>query len=190
VFLGERSASAMGVDMGIEGGTGTRSNSSWGPFVGAHLEFRPIAGLRVGGYFSDTFVKPEDGRPTRSYISYVSVGGRLRYLHQVLPKLGVFATAGLGYVFSDYPGYEAAPQGIVNPTVSQQLGKIEVRNGSFLEAPIGAGVAYTAFAHTNLSLSLTWRPGFSFKGAAYEGEGSYARPTQGFSGSLGLSFFF
>ena len=176
--------------MGAEGGVATRSNYSWGPFVGAHFELRPIAGLRVGAYVTDTFVKPEDGRSTRSFISHVSVGGRLRYLLEVMPKLGVFATAGIGYVYSDYPGYDVAPKGIVNPTITQELGRIEVRNGNFIEVPLGAGVSYTAFAHTNLSLGLTWRPGFSFKGTAYEGEGSYARPTQGFSGTLGLSFFF
>jgi hypothetical protein len=188
-FAQERSASALGVDMGVEGGVATRTNYTWGPIIGGHLELRPVAGLRIGAYVTDTFVKRDSS--DLDFISYVSVGGRVRYLHDVTPKFHVFGSVVLGYVYAEYPGYKIPDAPITNPTVTQQqIGRIDVRDGNFLELPVGAGVAYTAFAHTNFSLSLTWRPGFSFKGEAYEGQGAYAKPTQGFSGTLGMSFFF
>jgi opacity protein-like surface antigen len=190
-FLQERSASALGLDTGVEGGVATRSNYSWGPFYGAHLELRPFKGLRVGAYFSDTLQNATDGRKAKEYISHVSVGGRVRYLFDFNEKLHAFGAVGIGYVYSEFPAYEIPAKPIVNPTMSQQqLGRLDVRDGNFIEVPVSAGVAYSAFSHTNFSLNLAWRPGFSFKGEAYEGEGSYARPTQGFSASLGMSFFF
>lgn len=190
-FAEERSASALGADIGAEAGAATRTGASWGPIVGGHLELRPIAGLRVGGYATLNYVDLENGRSSSDSTSYTSVGGRVRYLHTLAPKLSVLGTIGLGYVMAEHPGYRLAASSITNPTQTQtQLGQIEARSGSFLELPVGLGVAYTAFKHTNLSLNLTWRPGFSFKGDAYEGEGAYTKPTQGFSGTLGLSIFF
>lgn len=181
---------ALGANFGGEVGAATRSHQTWGPIVGAHLELNPIAGLHIGGYITDTIVEPDEGRSTRNTVSFVSVGGRLRYLLPVIPKLRVIFSAGVGYVYAEYPGYPAAPTGITNPTVSQQLGLTDVRDGNFIEVPLGLGAAYTVFSHTDLSLTGTWRPGYSFKGAAYEGDNSYAKPTQGVSITLGLSFFF
>lgn len=181
----------MGLDIGAEGGVAIRSHSTWGPFVGGHLELRPITGLRVGVYVTDTVVTQDGKRTQDQSTSHVSIGGRLRYFVEVAPKLKLFGTAGLGYVQSQFPSVPVAPQGIVNPTLTQsELGQFDIRDGHFLELPIGGGVAYTVFEHTNLSLNLAWRPGFSFQGSAYEGEGAYAKPTQGFSASLGLSFYY
>lgn len=187
----ERSAQAWGLNAGVDGGLASRSGFGVGPTVGAHAELRLFKGLQVGGYFSYYSLDPKESpSDAQAHTGFASLGGRVRYLHPVLPWLRPFASLGVGYTMVEYPAYNVAPKGLVNPSVSQQLGKLEAREGNFIEIPVGLGVAMSPARATDIELGFTWRQGTSFKGAAYEGEGSYSKPEGGFTLTAGVSLFF
>lgn len=181
----EHPAAALGANLGVEGGVGTRTNMEWGPMIGAHLELRPIQGLLVGAYVTDLLVDPTQPANDQT-ASFVSIGGRIRYIQSVAPRVRIYGMVGLGYVIADYPPYVIPRPSTTDATQPE----IEVRKGNFLEIPVGAGAAFNVFKATDLTLNLAWRPGVAFRGAAYEGPSPYAKPTHGFSATLGLSFFF
>ena len=190
----EGQASALGAHFGGEVGVGTRSHHGFGPTVGAHFELSLIPGLFVGGYVHDTLVYP-DNQPddNEKRASFLAVGGRIRYALTVAPKLRPYAAIGLGYVYAQNPGFATNPSDLAILQKSEGTSAVRAPSGHFLELPITFGVAYEVFSHTEIDLGLSIRPGFSFKGDAYEGpagQDPLPKPSLGLGAAVGLSFYF
>ena len=189
---GEGQAAALGAHFGGEAGIGTRSHQGFGPVIGAHLELNIIEGLYVGGYINDMLVYP-DNQPDNieKRASFVALGGRIRYAITVAPKLRPYLAVGLGYVYAEYPGFAFQPGTVAGQQNSTTIGRISAYDGHFVELPVQLGLAWEWFSHSQLDLGLAWRPGFAFGGDAYDSKlGNLPKPTQGFTATLGLNFFF
>jgi hypothetical protein len=189
---GERRASAeVTLNVGGDLGFMARTDTKLGFGAGAHVELQPIAGLLIGPYFfhGNAHLK-EDPTPSQIGVSYNSVGGRVRYQLAVTPTIKPFLGVGVGYTFSEYPAISTAPQGVVNPASSHDLGLLQVRSGNFVEIPLGGGIAFEPVPRVQLSLSGYWRPAVSFKGTAYDDDSPFSKAFGGFSATAGLAAIF
>jgi hypothetical protein len=98
--------------------------------------------------------------------------------------------AGVGQTWVDYPAFAVQQPSVVNPQNSADLGLLSSRSGKFIEVPLGLGIGYQPFKPFHVDLGFTYRPGFSFKGDAYEvstGFEPYRQSTGGWSVTLGIS---
>jgi hypothetical protein len=191
VFGTARPAAAL-LNVGLEGGLAKRTETKVGPAWGAHAELNPILGLHVGPYFFYSVNDPSDSSSafvTRG-IRFTTVGGRVRYIFDFLGKdFMPYAFVGLGYTSVSYPGIPVP--GTFSPVTSQTAGNTYTPEGSFMEVPLGLGIAHTAFKVVQFDLGAAWRPGTTFRGNAYEGNSAPAtKPSGGFSVTLGASFAF
>jgi len=173
---------------GVEGGMAYRSSDPKldpGMAAGAHAEIKLVPMLSIGPYFLWYSLNPKDSVAGVANTAFHTWGGRVRF---TLPLPGSsfrpFAYAGLGRTGVSYPG-EFATQAAY--TASPIAADITKREGWFLEVPIGLGLGYQILRVVQLSADFALRPGFSFKGEAYEGDKAYDKPTMGLSFLLGAA---
>lgn len=176
------------VRAGVDGGMAYRSSNPKldpGLAAGAHAELKLVPMLSVGAYYLWYSLNPSDEIAGVANASFHTWGGRVRF---TLPLPGSnfrpFAYAGLGRTGVSYPGeFSAQPAYAASPIAAD----ITKREGWFLETPIGLGLGYQVLRIVQLSADFALRPGFSFKGDAYEGEKAFDKPTMGFSFLLGAA---
>jgi hypothetical protein len=167
-LLAVSSGAQAQVNLGPELGVAYRSSDpklNPGFAVGARAEYKLVPMLAVGAYVL-WYELGEDIPDIHSNTSFTAVGGRMRFM---LPLPGSsfspYAFAGLGYVRASYP-----EEFSVKPTMSTTpTAELTKHDGWFLEVPIGLGLAWKPFKVVQLSVDYALRPGFNYKGSAYEG---------------------
>lgn len=177
------------LNLGPEIGVGYRSSSpklNPGFAVGAHIEYKLIPMLALGPYVL-WYDLPPDAENIQSKASFTAIGGRLRFM---LPLPGSsfrpYAFLGLGRVGTTYPGQMATQMTLT----SAPAATLSNRDGWFLEAPIGLGLAWQAARVLQLSADFALRPGFNFKGDAFKGTNPVDEPKMGFSFLVGIALDF
>lgn len=188
VLFGYSSQAQAQIRAGVEGGMAYRSSTPKldpGLAAGAHAEIKLVPMLSVGPYFLWYTLNPSDAGAGVANAAFHTWGGRVRF---TLPLPGSsfrpFAYAGLGRTGVSYPGEFVSQPAYTSTPVAADITK---REGWFLEAPLGLGLGYQVLRIVQLSADFALRPGFSFKGDAYEGSKGYDKPTMGFSCLLGAA---
>ncbi len=176
------------VRAGIEAGMAYRSSTPKldpGLAAGAHAEFKIIPMLSIGPYYLWSSLNPSDASAMAANAVLHSWGGRIRF---TLPlpdsSFRPFAYAGLGRTGIHYPGEYGAGNAYESGPLAADLTS---RSGWFLEVPIGLGLGYQVQRAVQLSADFALRPGFNFKGDAFEGEKAYDQPKMGLSLLLGAA---
>lgn len=161
----------VGADVGVmkrflSTGANTSSNApdaGLGPVGELHLHFALLPLVRVGAYLSHD-ISPQGGVPARQITS----GGLHLKLASPWPngRWRGWAFAGLGYAAV----YAKSYHGVLpnqNPDGSNADIFVEGSNGSFVEVPLGVGIAYKLKKPLELTAVLGSRLGFGFAGDVY-----------------------
>jgi hypothetical protein len=189
VFFGAEQRAQAQVNVGGEIGMAYRSSEpklNPGIAAGVHAEYKLIPMLSLGAYFLYYELSPDQTIITPS-AQFTTVGGRLRF---TLPlpgsKFRPYAFAGLGRTGTTYPG----EMSLSGPYASPRTAEFTRRSGWFLEMPIGLGLGYQVARIAQISADFALRPGFNFKGDAFDGPNPVDQPKMGFSVLLGAALDF
>lgn len=190
-FVGVRDARAQ-VFAGGDFGFAIRSSDPGldpGMAVGAHVEYKIVPMVSVGGYFLHYDLGVQGAPPLDPAVIFNAYGGRVRL---ILPleetRFYPYALIGLGYTSVTYPSNAiVSPMIGVGGTRPTQFTSLA---GHFAEVPFGLGLGYKVAKIAMISAEFVLRPGFGFGGDAYSLPNGFGEPKMGFTGMLGASLDF
>jgi len=135
---------------------------------GLHGELDLLPLLKVGPYYLHYELSADDrSLPGAADATFNILGLRARLMLPLPVSFKPYLYAGAGYSWVNYKLFTG------------DLG------GTFLELPIGGGIAFQALPLLQLSIDAAYRPATSFGGDAYNA--SVTKPTSGYSVTLGIS---
>jgi hypothetical protein len=188
-----RTASALGGELGINGGpllrTSTDLGKTYGAFAG--ISFSDSVPLHFDVYYShQEFVlsaRTNEGTIRRPDIDVI--GGRFRVQIPASSRLFPYGAIGLGYAHISYPGVVTQPSTNISNGPTQ---RVIQRTGGFAELPVGLGLGIRVAKALRVNIEGMFRPGFAFGGDAYKNQAIPAEKKVTLGGSLtaGISVVF
>ena len=153
-----------------------RSNPSLGYGLLLHGDFDVIPTVRLGPYYMLSSLSAHEVVG----IMINTFGARATFTVPVSGALQPYLYAGAGYSWISY-SYSGDIECVPDVQCAPPEG-----TGTYLETPLGVGVAYSVSPLAQLSIDAAYRPGFGFSGKAFD-RGD-AHPTHGWSLLFGAAY--
>ena len=153
-----------------------RSNPSLGYGLQLRGDFDVIPTVRLGPYYMLSRLSAQEVVG----ITISTLGARATFMMPVSRDVRPYLHAGAGYAWISY-SYNGSIECVPGVQCAPPEG-----TGTYLETPLGIGVAYLVSPVVQLSLDAAYRPGFGFSGKVFDG--GDAKPTHGWSLLVGLAY--
>ena len=153
-----------------------RSNPSLGYGLQLRGDFDVIPTVRLGPYYMLSRLSAQQVVG----ITISTFGARATFTMPVSRDVRPYLYAGAGYSWISY-----AYNGFIECVSNVPCGPPE-GSGTYLETPLGVGIAYLVSPLAQLSLDAAYRPGFGFSGKVFDA--GDAKPTHGWSLLIGVAY--